>query len=529
MSQPQDRSKIESEPFVDCISNSKQIFGLIDRTLPLEICLHHQVLPLELAGEILTIGMVNAKDRNAIDFLRPIVTSLGYYFSIKQIDAHTHQLVLSAYLKRPTDESKNDRDRTIVDEAFDLPNPKRSTPDLNKNRTIIDETFNPSNFQKASNPSDRDRTIIDETFNPGNFQKASNPSDRDRTIIDETFNPGNFQKASNPSDRDRTIIDETFNPSNFQKASNPSDRDRTIIDETFNPSNFQKASNPSDRDRTIIDEDFALPTSNKNQPYPSTTLTGQTASTNNNNLHQKETLILEDSITEQTAKVEREYSEFINITSEFEEPIFEDNSHVNATLDVKAEPIIESKNMLASLSPKELWQELLKIILKGEVETFILKINPDYGSIIKQSNNQQQLIFDQVNLNTFNQLLNEIKVLAKLAPTPLEQSKKVAIEKSYNGERVLLRLEFILNRWGEEVIVQILRGELLESYEHKQTDKMLEQAFTLARKLEKTLKKMLICSNHIDIKDLNSLQSIQQEIDLQLKLLSKNNIDFGDS
>jgi hypothetical protein len=506
MSQSQDKSNIESQPFVDCISNSKQIFGLIDRTLPLEICLHHQVLPLELAGEILTIGMVNAKDRNAIDFLRPIVTSLGYYFSIKQIDAHTHQLVLSAYLKRPNDETKNDRDRTVVDEAFELPNPKRSTPDLDKSRTIIDESFNPANFQKAPNTGDRDRTIIDESFNPANFQKAPNTGDRDRTIIDESFNPANFQKAPNTGDRDRTIIDESFNPANFQKTPNT-----------------------GDRDRTIIDEDFALPTSNKNQHYPSTTLTEQTASTNNNNLHQKETLILEDSITEKTAQVEREYSEFINITSEFEDPLFEDSSHANATLDVKAEPIIESKNVLASLSPKELWQELLKIILKGEVETFILKINPDYGSIIKESYNQQQLILDRVNINTFNQLLNEIKVLAKLTPTPLEQSKKVAIEKSYNGERVLLRLEFILNRWGEEVIVQILRGKSLESYEQKQSDKMLEQALTLARKLEKTLKKMRICANHIDIKDLNSLQSIQQEIDVQLKFLSKNNIDFGDS
>jgi hypothetical protein len=242
------------------------------------------------------------------------------------------------------------------------------------------------------------------------------------------------------------------------------------------------------------------------------------------NLHQKKTLILEDSESSQTI-LERERVEFIELPVEIQEPIFDSQLEVNTTLDVKAEPVVESNNSLANLSHKQLWQELLKIILNTQFDTLILKVNADYASIFGESNHQQQVILDRVNIETFTQLINEIKKQAKLRPIPLEQSRKVAIEQFYNGERGLLRLEFILNQWGEEVIVQILRGEALEFYEQKQMDKMLEQALNLATKLEKTLKKMQICANHVDLQDLKTLQLIQQEIDLQLQLLSQKNLD----
>ncbi len=532
MSQPKDKSSPDqdSQPniFVDCISNSKQIFELIDRIIPLEICLHHQVLPLELKDELLTIGMVNSKDRHTIDFLRPIVSSQGYYFRIESIDAQTHQLVLSAYLKRPAAPSQNDRNRTMIDEDFNPAAFQKPVHSDDRNRTMIDEDFNPAAFQRSVAPNDRDQTIIDENFNPAAFQRSVAPNDRDQTIIDENFNPAAFQRSVAPNDRDQTIIDENFNPAAFQKSVAPNDRDQTIIDENFNPAAFQKSVAPNDRDQTIIDEDFELPAPSKHKRDLSMTLTEMSFQVDDNNLHNQETLILEDSEPSPVMKLERDRAEFIDLTSEIQEDIFDPQSEVNKTLDVKAEPIVESQNFLAKLSHKQLWQELLTIILKREVDTLILKTNSDYGSIFSELNRQKQSILERVNLNTFTQLLNEIKVLAKLAPIPLEQPKKVAIEKVYNGERILLRLEFILARWGEEVIVQILRGELLESYEQKQMDKMLEQALALATKLEKTLKKMRICANYVDVKELNTLQSIQQEIDLQLQLLSKKNTDFGD-
>jgi Type II secretion system (T2SS), protein E, N-terminal domain len=44
------------------LANRQQIFSLIDGLLSLEVCLYHQLLPLELKGNKLLLGMVNLDD-----------------------------------------------------------------------------------------------------------------------------------------------------------------------------------------------------------------------------------------------------------------------------------------------------------------------------------------------------------------------------------------------------------------------------------------------------------------------------------
>jgi hypothetical protein len=78
---------------------SKAILKLIDAYLPVEACLHYQFLPLSIKGQSILMGMVNPRDPAAINYLRPILSSLNYVCKPQQIDGKTHQKLLGEYLK----------------------------------------------------------------------------------------------------------------------------------------------------------------------------------------------------------------------------------------------------------------------------------------------------------------------------------------------------------------------------------------------------------------------------------------------
>ncbi|MDJ0618644.1 MAG: pilus assembly protein PilB [Calothrix sp. MO_192.B10] len=77
----------------------KQIFDLLESLLPLEVCLHYQVLPLELENTRLVLGMVCPEDDAALDYVNRMVCYLNCTIDIQAIAVSTHQEILSAYLR----------------------------------------------------------------------------------------------------------------------------------------------------------------------------------------------------------------------------------------------------------------------------------------------------------------------------------------------------------------------------------------------------------------------------------------------
>ncbi len=75
------------------------IFSLIDRVLPFEACLYHQVLPLSLTDNQVRLGMVDLMDVSALDYLRKVLGYFQYRLAPQVISSDLHHQVLSAYLK----------------------------------------------------------------------------------------------------------------------------------------------------------------------------------------------------------------------------------------------------------------------------------------------------------------------------------------------------------------------------------------------------------------------------------------------
>ena len=192
---------------------------------------------------------------------------------------------------------------------------------------------------------------------------------------------------------------------------------------------------------------------------------------------------------------------------------------------------------LKKLPPEIFWEELLARILTEGIGRLYLQKHHRYGQIICSNNGVVQFSLDNVAFGLFEGIIKEIKKMAKMPLTSLEKNKKLAIQKYYNYERILLRIEFFVGKFGEEIKIQVLRGQALKFYEQRQADKTIEQAIYLAHKLEKTLKKIRKCHTVLrperaetaltgdtgqsaaDVVDLSSLKAIMRQVEKQFDLL----------
>ena len=95
-----------------------QIFRLIEEgILCFEACLYHQILPLKLEYNSLSLGIVNPREKVALDYVNSILSYLKIAVSIQPISADTHRIILSEYLsyKSASEESKLSAKKNKID------------------------------------------------------------------------------------------------------------------------------------------------------------------------------------------------------------------------------------------------------------------------------------------------------------------------------------------------------------------------------------------------------------------------------
>lgn len=78
--------------------DAEQTFDLIDRLLPFEVCLYHQVLPLRIEGQSLILGAVCPEDASSLDYVRQMLAHTRYTIALQPISAQLQQHFLSAFL-----------------------------------------------------------------------------------------------------------------------------------------------------------------------------------------------------------------------------------------------------------------------------------------------------------------------------------------------------------------------------------------------------------------------------------------------
>ena len=410
-------------------------FDLIDVVFPLEFCLHYQILPLELSSEHLVLGMVDPKDKETIQYVTPIIDSLGYSFHIQFINAQTHQLVLATYLKlapKNTVSGHSERLTEIVTTSTTVEHkPQEITAKPSHNAPTL---FDIPKEEITAKPSHNAPTL----FDIPKEEITAKPSHNAPTLFD--IPKEDLKKFAEQNINEKaTFIVENKNEVDREEVPSQIFFGKSQINQIESNDNIATKIKPPPEQKLILN----VPTNNLDRP------------------------------TEQLKK----------------------------------------------LPPELLWEELLARILTEGIGRLYLQKQHRYGRIICSNNGVIQFSLDNVTHSLFEEIIKEIKNMVKMPLNSLEQSKKIAVQRYYNYERILLRIEFFVGKFGEEITIQVLRGQALRFYEQRQADKTIEQAIYLGQKLEKTLKKIRKCQSAADVVDLSSLKAIMRQVEKQFNLL----------
>jgi type II secretory ATPase GspE/PulE/Tfp pilus assembly ATPase PilB-like protein len=138
-SDSQARLAEQSQPVTASEINTDESFWLIDYMLPYPACFYHQLLPLGLTQQNLTVAMVDSDDSSALDFLVSILESMDQVpkLKIRIIDKDILAAILSAYLSshRSTQDSENNfsNQKTLLQDQKPYRKQEQSTLILEEN------------------------------------------------------------------------------------------------------------------------------------------------------------------------------------------------------------------------------------------------------------------------------------------------------------------------------------------------------------------------------------------------------------
>lgn len=451
---------IQAATFADCLANSKEIFQLIDEVFPLDSCRHYQVLPLKVEGNILTLGILDPSNEESLKFANSIASVYQFKLVLNLIDVQTHEIILSSYPQnsRPQSSPNQDQNQTIVDASF----AGGAVPlnEVQRNRRKL---------------ADSAPTIISQPKQ--NLPPAGS-----------SLHPG---LADLPADLD-FLRDLDLNPSSTAKSPKPRIDPAATLFEI--PPEFldKKPSSRFDDQPTIVGGNPAEMLAQSLLEQESQAQIGSGEIKDLQNVQNSDLLDL-DLIAESANQVAQEEQQ------------------------IK----ISSVDFLARLQPQLSWQTILESAFKHQTEIINLTRHGDRGNVIAEKDEEIQSTINQLPLPMFSSLIEDIKRMARLPQNTSSHPKKVVLERIYEEERILLRLEFSIEDETEMVIVQILRGQALQIYEQKQMDRISEQALQLAQQLEKTLRKIQVCFDSAQMTNLRELQTVQSRINHQLRLIDK--------
>jgi type II secretory ATPase GspE/PulE/Tfp pilus assembly ATPase PilB-like protein len=156
-----------------------------------------------------------------------------------------------------------------------------------------------------------------------------------------------------------------------------------------------------------------------------------------------------------------------------------------AFLNIDAHHLESPIEVLTSLPPLAMLQELLARVLLGGIGRLYFECYP--RRIVWSQNGVLQSVLDNLELSSFQGIIQELKVMANASPAPVKQAQQIDIEYVYERSGILLRFRFMPGQHGEEATVQVLRGAALKFHQRQQLGRLEKDAITMAKQLQNKL------------------------------------------
>ncbi|MBG1269183.1 pilus assembly protein PilB [Nostoc sp. WHI] len=182
--------------------------------------------------------------------------------------------------------------------------------------------------------------------------------------------------------------------------------------------------------------------------------------------------------------------------------------------------------VLQTLSPKKLLEELLGRILAGGIGRLYLERQAYEGKILWSENGVLQSVLEKLPLSVFQGVLNELKRFVSLPVTTVSEPKQVEKEYVYQKNRLLLRLRVMPGIYGEEATLQVLRGGALKFYQQQQLARLGRDALGISQQLSfklHELQERLLLNPSLDSQQAKALVALNQlvkNLDQQIKILA---------
>lgn len=148
-----------SSPDSAATMDSDRIFQLIDTVVPFEACLYYQVLPLSLEGNLFKLGVVDAEDDSALEYVQRILAYMNCSVTTEPIASEIQRSILSAYLLHGSQLTEPGHTETAAAPTPTNPAPPTSPP---KAETLLSrrepsmparERFKPAGAEVSPTPT----------------------------------------------------------------------------------------------------------------------------------------------------------------------------------------------------------------------------------------------------------------------------------------------------------------------------------------------------------------------------------------
>ena len=178
---------------------------------------------------------------------------------------------------------------------------------------------------------------------------------------------------------------------------------------------------------------------------------------------------------------------------------------------------------IASLPPQQLLPELLGRVLIGGIGRLYFERQANGGRILWSQDGVLQSILEGLSLSIFQGVILELKRFANIPLMPVIQPRQVEIERLYQDECLLLRLQVMPGNHGEEATLQVLRGVALKFYQRQKLEKLGQESLKLTQQLQRKLSEIRDRSSRysLPLEALPALQRLLNGLDKQLEALAQ--------
>ncbi|MBD2167909.1 pilus assembly protein PilB [Calothrix membranacea FACHB-236] len=199
------------------------------------------------------------------------------------------------------------------------------------------------------------------------------------------------------------------------------------------------------------------------------------------------------------------------------------------TASMEIPDILTPLDVLATLTPRKLLEELLARVLVGGIGRLYLERQHDQGRILWSDNGVLQSVIENLPISIFQEVINELKLFADLPVTTLAEPKQVEKELVYQQNSLLLRLRIMPGLYGEEATLQVLRGAALKFYQQQQLNYLSHDTLVMTQQLKLKLRELeqrLLLNTNLQSEQLQAvvaLSHLVENLDKHLTILNSDN------